>query len=60
MIKTVNLMQERIFSCKHPFRQSVSGQAKPQKNRYERRKIRGCLHPNDWADKAGDELSTTL
>ena len=53
-------MQERIFSCKHPFRQSVSGQAKPQKNRYERRKIRGCLHPNDWADKAGDELSTTL
>jgi hypothetical protein len=60
MIKTVNLMQERMFSCKHPFRHSASGQAKPQKNRNEHRKIRGCLHPNDWTDKAGDELSTTL
>lgn len=53
-------MQERMFSCKHPFRHSASGQAKPQKNRNEHRKIRGCLHPNDWTDKAGDELSTTL
>ena len=60
MTKTLSLMQERILGGKHSFRRSASGQAKPQKSRYERRKIRGFLRADDWTDREGDELSNTV
>ncbi len=38
-----------VVRTKHPFRQTDSRPAKPQKNRYERRKIREILRLSDWS-----------
>jgi hypothetical protein len=37
-----------VVRTKHPFRQTDSRPAKPQKNRYERRKVREILRLSDW------------
>lgn len=48
MTKTLELIADTIRNTKHPFRQIDDRQAKPQKNRYERRKIREYLKLSDW------------
>ena len=48
MIKSNDSITE-VVRAKHPFRQTDSRPAKPQKNRYERRKVREILRLNDWS-----------
>jgi hypothetical protein len=48
MIKTLDLIDEAIRNNKHPFRGTDNRPAKPQKSRYERRKIKEFLRLGDW------------
>ncbi|HZF00758.1 MAG TPA: hypothetical protein VE344_02580 [Methylomirabilota bacterium] len=48
MMKTLEVMSETIRNPKHPFRKTEHLPKKPQKNRYERRKIKEFLHLGDW------------
>ncbi len=48
MTKSLDLIVETIRNTKHPFRQVDSRPEKPQKSRYERRKIREYLRLRDW------------
>ena len=50
MAKSLDSMFEMIRSSKHPFKQVSDRPDKPQKNRYERRKVKHLLHLADWAD----------
>jgi hypothetical protein len=52
MTKTLDLITETIRNPKHPFHQVDSRPNKPQKNRYERRKIREIIRFRDWAGEA--------
>ena len=51
MTKTLNLIHEAVRNTKHPFRQVDNRPAKPQKSRYERRKIREFLRLGDWTSQ---------
>ena len=53
MTKTLDLITETIRNPKHPFHQVDSRPKKPQKNRYERRKVREFLRLGDWVPEAG-------
>lgn len=48
MIKTFPLISEMIKDTRHPFRKADQQPRKAQKNRYERRKVKGLLHLGDW------------
>ena len=50
MLKTAESLSEVIRNDKHPFRQVDNRPAKPQKHRYERRKVREILRMKDWDD----------
>lgn len=52
MAKSVDSMFEMIRNTKHPFRQVADRPDKPQKSRYERRKVKQVLHMSDWAESA--------
>ena len=52
MAKSVDSMFEMIRNSKHPFRQVADRQDKPQKSRYERRKVKQFLHMGDWAESS--------
>jgi hypothetical protein len=52
MTKTLTVLQDTVRSPKHPFRQVDNRPAKPQKNRYERRKVREFLRLGDWTGGA--------
>ena len=52
MAKSVDTMFEMIRNTKHPFRQVADRPDKPQKSRYERRKVKQFLHMGDWAESA--------
>jgi len=49
MTKSLDLITEVIRNPKHAFRQTDSRPAKPQKHRYERRKIRELMRLGDWS-----------
>ena len=49
MMKTLEVIGEVVRNPKHPFRKVDSQPKKPQKHRYERRKIKEYLHLADWA-----------
>jgi hypothetical protein len=49
MTKSLEVISEAVSNPKHPFRKVDSQPKKPQKHRYERRKIREYLHLGDWA-----------
>jgi len=51
MIKTFQIMNETIKDPKHPFRKTDSQPRKPQKSRYERRKVKELLHLGDWTQE---------
>ncbi len=54
MTKSVEFIREVVRNPKHMFQKSESQPKKPQRHRYERRKIRAYLHLTDWA--AVDEM----
>lgn len=47
MAKTIEAIADTIRNTKHPFRQVDDRPKKPQKHRYERRKIREYLRLGD-------------
>jgi hypothetical protein len=49
MTKSLEVISEVVSNPKHPFRKVDSQPKKPQKHRYERRKIKEYLHLADWA-----------
>jgi hypothetical protein len=48
MTKSLEVISEAIRNPKHPFRKVDNQPKKPQKHRYERRKIREYLHLGEW------------
>jgi hypothetical protein len=48
MTKPLDQIDEVIHDSKHPFRQVADRPEKPQKHRYERRKIREFIRACDW------------
>ncbi len=52
MTKTLDVITEAIRNTKHPFRQVDDRPHKPQKHRYERRKVKEYIRLGDW--KAAD------
>jgi hypothetical protein len=48
MTKSLEVIAEAVVHPKHPFRKVDNQPKKPQKHRYERRKIREYLHLGDW------------
>ena len=49
MSKSLEVITEAIQSTKHPFRPVDDRPTKPQKHRYERRKVKECIKLGDWA-----------
>jgi hypothetical protein len=52
MTKMLDLITDTICSSKHPFHQVDNRPKKPQKNRYERRKIKEIIRLGNWGDEA--------
>lgn len=48
MTKTLDVIADAIRSTKHPFKQVDDRPAKPQKHRYERRKVKEFIRLGDW------------
>jgi hypothetical protein len=48
MTKSLEVISEAVSNPKHPFRKVDNQPKKPQKHRYERRKIREYLHLGEW------------
>ena len=48
MTKTLEFISDVIRNPKHPFRQADDRPDKPQKHRYERRKIKEYIKLADW------------
>jgi hypothetical protein len=48
MTKILEQIDEVIRNPKHPFRQVADRPEKPQKHRYERRKVREFMKSGDW------------
>src|ERR1043166_2221853 len=48
MTKSLEVISEVVNDPKHPFRKVDNQPKKPQKHRYERRKIKEYLHLGDW------------
>ena len=48
MSKPTDVVTE-VIRTNHPFRQVDNRPEKPQKSRYERRKVRELLRTSDWA-----------
>jgi hypothetical protein len=48
MTKALDHIDDVIRNSKHPFRQVADRPEKPQKHRYERRKIREYIRAADW------------
>jgi len=51
MTKSIESMTEIVRNPKHPFRKADDLPAKPQKHRYERRKIRSFLRVGTWIEE---------
>jgi hypothetical protein len=48
MAKSLDFISETIRNPKHPFRQVGDRPEKPQKHRYERRKVKEFIKIGDW------------
>ena len=51
MTKTLEVMTEVIRNPKHTIRKADDHPHKPQKHRYERRKVREYIRLSSWADE---------
>ncbi|MHB8520939.1 MAG: hypothetical protein ACYDH9_09280 [Limisphaerales bacterium] len=49
MMKTLDRIDDAICNPKHPFRQVADRPDKPQKHRYERRKVKEFIRAGEWA-----------
>ncbi len=52
MTKTMDLISDAIRNPKHPFHQVADRPDKPQKHRYERRKIKEYIRIADWVPES--------
>jgi hypothetical protein len=50
MTKTLEAIREAILNSKHPFQPVADRPAKPQKHRYERRKVKHYIRVVDWTE----------
>ena len=48
MTKSLEVITEAVRNPKHPFRKVDNQPKKPQKHRYERRKIKEYIHLGEW------------
>jgi hypothetical protein len=48
MTKSLEVITEAVRDPKHPFRKVDNQPQKPQKHRYERRKVKEYLHLGEW------------
>jgi len=48
MTKSLEVISEVVRNPKHPFRKVEDQPKKPQKHRYERRKVREYLQLGEW------------
>jgi hypothetical protein len=48
MTKSLEVISEAVSDPKHPFRKVDNQPKKPQKHRYERRKVKECLYLGQW------------
>lgn len=48
MMKAMDVISDVIRTAKNPFRQLANRPDKPQKHRYERRKVKQYIHVGDW------------
>ena len=48
MTKSIEVITDAVNNPKHPFPKVDNQPKKPQKHRYERRKIKEYLHLGDW------------
>jgi hypothetical protein len=51
MTKSLDAIAEAIRNPKHPFPQVANRPDKPQKNRYERRKVKQYIQLGDWGSE---------
>jgi hypothetical protein len=51
MMKTLDHIDDVISNPKHPFRQVADRPDKPQKHRYERRKVKEIIRAGEWASE---------
>lgn len=51
MTKPLDQIEEVVHNPKHPFRQVGDRPEKPQKHRYERRKVREFLKAGEWSGR---------
>jgi hypothetical protein len=59
MTKSLEVISEVVNNPKHhPFRKVDNQPKKPQKHRYERRKIKEYLHLGEWVPPVNSEGST--
>jgi len=49
MTKSLEVISEAVRNPKHPFRKVDNQPKKPQKHRYERRKIKEYINLTGWA-----------
>ncbi len=54
MIKTLEVTTEAIRNPKPPFHQVADRPDKPQKHRYERRKVKQYIQLGDWTGETKD------
>jgi hypothetical protein len=52
MVKSLDFLAETVRASKNPFPQVDARPEKPQKHRYERRKIKAILRQSDWQEDA--------
>ena len=57
MVKTLDLITETIRNSKHPFPQVDDRPQKPQKHRYERRKVKEYIKLGDWLSESNPETA---
>jgi len=51
MFKATEVISEAVRNPKFSFRKTINQPKKPQKHRYERRKIKEYLHLADWLEE---------
>lgn len=51
MTKTIIAINQIAYTAKHPFPNAGRRPGKARQHRYERRKIKECIHLRDWQDE---------
>jgi hypothetical protein len=51
MTKSLDVISDVLRTNKNPFRAAADRPDKPQKHRYERRKVKQYIHLGDWTSE---------